>query len=321
MKTAKWVVIFIVLAVVVGCPLLMKNNSTEAKIEAPKTSGFDGAYAVQLVKAQTDFGPRVPGTSAHKKCGDWLVQEFKKSGADVIENTGSAETFDGKKIPVRNIIARFLKDNKERMILSAHWDTRPFTDQDPNPAVQNNPGPGANDGGSGVAVLLEVARNLKLKAPKIGVDLILWDAEDWGGGGSNDSYCLGTQMWAKKPHVLGYTARFGVNLDMVGGAGAIFPAEYYSASQAYPVLEKLYQAAAVAKASAYFVRTPAGSIVDDHYYVMQGTGIKMADVIHLQKNGGFYEYWHTQQDTADKISKDTLEAVGKTMLALIEAEK
>lgn len=298
-----------------GCILLLSNSAClEAKLNIPTGNEFDGKFAKKLIETQTAFGPRVPGTKAHVQTGDWIVGLLKEFKWQVIEQKG-----EFKKSRLRNIIASIGPEKKERLLFTAHWDTRPITDQ--GNENQDKPGPGANDGGSGVAVLLEMARILGKEPPAMGVDLIFWDAEDAGNSNDEDSYCLGTQYWAKNLHVPNYKARFGVNLDMVGAPGARFPIEGFSLQKGKLAVEKVLAAADKVGSSAYFERTPGGYITDDHLYVMNGTGIPMMDVIHLRSSGGFYEHWHTHQDTADKLSETTLKAVGETMLAVVKAEK
>lgn len=309
MKTAQWMLLFMLLSVLTGCPLWKTSTSlVSADLKIPTQPGFDGAFAKKLVEVQTAFGPRVLKSQAHQQTGDLIVSLLKQFKFKVTEQSGE----------YRNIIGALNPENKNRILFSAHWDTRPITDQDTQNTDQ--PGPGANDGGSGVAVLLEVARNLSLSPHKIGVDLIFWDAEDLGMPDQEDSYCLGSQYWAKHPHVENYQAKFGVNLDMVGAAGARFPIEGYSLQMGKLAVEKVLAAAAKVGASSYFVREPGGYITDDHLYIMKGRNIPMMDVIHLRSGGGFYEHWHTHRDTADRISEATLKAVGDTLLQVVRGE-
>ncbi|MCM0604560.1 MAG: M28 family peptidase [Xanthomonadaceae bacterium] len=276
-------------------------------MKIPTSLGFDGSFAKKLVEMQTKAGPRVLKSKAHQQTGDLIVGLLKQFKFQVVEQS-----------EYRNIIGSINPENKNRILFTAHWDTRPWADQDTE--NKDKPGPGANDGGSGVAVLLEMARNLSLSQPKIGVDLIFWDAEDLGTSDKEDSYCLGSQYWTKNPHVKNYSAKFGVNLDMVGAAGARFPIEGYSLQMGKLAVEKVLAAASTAGTSAYFERRQGSYITDDHFYIMKALKIPMMDVIQLRSSGGFYEHWHTHQDTVDKISESTLQAVGNTMLAVIKGE-
>ncbi len=274
----------------------------------------DSAYA--FLVAQTAFGPRIPGTAAHKKCGDYIVATLKRFGAEVREQIASRPGLGGKPVPIRNIIGTFNAEAAKRVMLSAHWDTRPRADADaenPNAAFD-----GANDGASGVAVLLEIARQLQLRPPQIGVDLFFWDAEDGGESGDDASWCLGSQHWAENPHVPGYKALFNVNFDMVGAQGATFPQEANSLQFAPEVVQTLWRTAHELGFGAFFPFVPHSPIVDDHYFIAKKAGIPAVDVIHLNvEKGGFFPHWHTRGDSPDKIDKTTLEVVGKTALTLV----
>ncbi|MCE3007959.1 MAG: M28 family peptidase [Bacteroidetes bacterium] len=279
---------------------------------------FDAEQAYQYVARQVQFGPRVPGTAAHRQCGDWLVQELKALGAEVHEQKTELRNHLGQLIPIRNIIASYQPDAKSRIMLSAHWDTRPLADEDPsNPAGSLD---GANDGASGVGVLLALARALKEQQPGMGVDIFLWDAEDGGVSGNDNSWCLGSRYWAQHPHRANYTAQFGINLDMVGAAQATFPQEGWGAQTAGAIQDRLWQQAHSLGYGQYFPFAELGSILDDHSVVGQLTGIPYLDIIHLRldaREGSFFEHWHTQGDRLEVIDKKTLEAVGTTLLHFI----
>jgi hypothetical protein len=220
--------------------------------ELPPAPQFDPDSAYAFVRKQVDFGPRVPGSTAHRNCADWMVARLKTYGADtVIEQTGTVTAFNGQKLPLRNIIARFHADRKERILLLTHYDTRPMADKDKDPKRQGEPIPGANDGGSGVGVLLEIARRLREHpAEKVGVDLFFTDVEDYGQPTgamtheeSSETWCLGSQFWAKNPQPPGYSARFGILLDMVGGRDARFFKEAFSMQTAGQVVNKVWKTA------------------------------------------------------------------------------
>src|SRR5512137_922773 len=209
---------------------------------------FDPASAFAFVKKQVEFGPRVPGTPAHAACADWYVKTLKQWTPAVIVQEFKARAFDGRPLDGKNIIASFDPDKKDRILLCAHWDSRPFADHDPDPANHFKPVMGANDGASGVGVLLEIARCLSVRKPALGVDILFLDLEDFGEhanwrGNAPDSWALGSQHWSKNPHRPGYQARFGILLDMVGGAGAVFPEEGTSLSYAPAVVEKVWATA------------------------------------------------------------------------------
>jgi Zn-dependent M28 family amino/carboxypeptidase len=238
-----------------------------------------------------------------------------------------SQTFDGTKINGKNIIGSFFPENTRRILLAAHWDSRPFADQDPNPANRDKPIDGANDGASGVGVLLEIARQLKEKTPEIGVDIIFFDSEDWGTHNSQnetgDWWCLGSQHWAKTPHVAGYKADFGILLDMVGAPNAKFMQEGVSNYYASRIVSKVWSKAYRSGHKNYFLNLPSNSITDDHYYVNKIAKIPMINIIHQDVNSetGFTSTWHTLQDHIFNIDKNTLYVVGTTVLGVIYDEK
>jgi Zn-dependent M28 family amino/carboxypeptidase len=288
---------------------------------------FDAASAYGFVKKQVEFGPRVPGTPAHAACADWFVATLRQWTPDVTVQEFKARAYDGRPLAGKNIIASFNAEAKDRILLCAHWDSRPFADHDPDPANHFKPVMGANDGASGVGVLLEVARCLSLRKPAVGVDILLLDLEDFGEhanwrGSSEDSWGLGSQHWAKNPHQAGYRARFGILLDMVGAAGATFPMEGTSMYYAPAVVRKVWDAARGLGLGRYFIDRESDPLIDDHLYINRNTGIPTIDIIDYDAGrGGFPSSWHTVGDTLDRIDQKTMEAVGRTVLAVIRQEK
>ncbi len=278
----------------------------------------DSCYA--FVKAQCDFGPRVPNTKAHIACGDYLIRRMKEWSNNVIVQSDVVTAFDGTKLRFRNIITSFNPESKRRILLFAHWDTRPWADQDTINA--DKPNLGADDGASGVGVLMEVARQLKLNNPAIGVDIAFFDAEDWGkeggGPGSEDSYALGTQYWAKKTHVNNYNAEYGILLDMVGAKNAQFRKEGLSRQAAGFVIDKVWSIAQRLGYSSYFLYEDGGWITDDHVYVNR-MNIPAIDIINTLPGsaGGFASHWHTHKDNMDIIDPKTLKALGQTLIGTI----
>ncbi len=282
----------------------------------------DSAYA--FTASQVAFGPRVPGTKAHANCADWLVRTLKRFSPDVMVQNGDVTTFDGKTFKLKNIIAHFNPKASRRIMLSAHWDTRPFADQDAK--NKDKPIDGANDGASGVGVLLELARQCSIKLPEdVGVDIFLWDLEDYGQPENSgfpekeDTYCLGSQFWAKKPHKPGYTAAYGILLDMVGGPGAEFVLEEVSVRYAGNQMARLWGIAQQIGYKNYFLNVQGSPIIDDHYYINMITKIPTFDII--QRDGkspsGFAPYWHTHKDNMENVSKPSLKAVGQTVLTTL----
>jgi hypothetical protein len=313
-----------------GAVLLLAAISCGGGEPQPATTGspdFDAASAYAFVKKQVEFGPRVPGTAAHAACADWFVKTLKQWTPDVFVQEFKARAFDGRPLEGKNIVASFDKDKAERILLCAHWDSRPFADHDPDPANHFKPVMGANDGASGAGVLLEIARCLAAQRPALGVDILLLDLEDFGEhanwrGSSPDSWGLGSQHWAKNPHKPGYRARFGILLDMVGGAGAVFPHEGTSLYYAPAVVKKIWDAARGLGLGKYFVDLESDTLIDDHVYINQYARIPTADIIDYDsRRGGFPSSWHTVGDTLEKIDRDTLAAVGRTVLAVVRQEK
>ena len=299
------------------------SEPAEVTVKSPPFNA-DSAYA--YVKRQVDFGPRVPNSPAHSSCGDYLVSTLRVFADTVIEQTFNVRAFDGKMLRARNVIASFRPELGNRIFLAAHWDTRPFADQDT--VRKDQPIDGANDGASGTGVLLEVARVLAAENTNAGVDIILFDVEDYGQPEESsfpsmeDSYCLGSQYWSKNPHVPGYQARFGILLDMVGASRATFTQEGTSRAYAADVVDLVWKTAASAGFSDYFLFQTTKGIIDDHYYINRIAGIKCIDVIHYDFNApsGFWKHWHTHGDSMDKIDRNTLKAAGQTVLDVIYRE-
>jgi Zn-dependent M28 family amino/carboxypeptidase len=315
-----------------SCNPAVKKTLPESSLQLVEKDipNFNADSACQYTRQQVDFGPRVPNTPAHVACGDYFVRTLKRFGANVTEQKAILQNYAGTRLNARNIIASYQPENINRILLFAHWDTRPFADHDPNPENWRTPIDGANDGAGGCGVLLEVARQLQLKQPAIGVDLILFDAEDWGAPlfESNiphpeNSYCLGSAHWAKNPHTPGYNARYGILLDMVGAPDATFYKERYSVRYASRILNKVWETAQSAGFGRYFIQAEGGFIEDDHVQVIRHRNIPCIDIIHLDPNGetGFGHYWHTLHDSMDNVSKETLYAVGQTLLLVIYNEK
>lgn len=288
----------------------------------------DSAYA--HVAQQVAFGPRVPGSKGHKACGDWLVARLKGDGAQVVEQTGTVKAYNGQPVPLRNIIASWRPEVKDRLLLVAHWDTRPYADKDTERTF--DPIDGANDGGSGVGVLLEIARHIKDLPSGLGIDIFLTDVEDMGepngamGGddlASMKSWCLGSQYWVKNPHVPGYTARYGILLDMVGAKGSQFPREGWSMRYAPTIVNKVWRVAGRIGYGDRFVNETRNHVgIDDHVVINQGMRIPTIDIIAYDPNtGAFPASWHTHADNMEDISRETLEAVGATVLNVIWEER
>jgi Zn-dependent M28 family amino/carboxypeptidase len=287
---------------------------------------FDADSAYSYVAKQVAFGPRVPNTPAHRACGDYLASELKRHGAEVSVQEAVLTAYNGELLQARNIIGVFNPESQRRILLFAHWDSRPYSDHDPEEANHRRPLDGADDGASGVGVLLEIARRIGLKELfEEGVDIIFFDAEDYGtpefvrGNYKEDTWCLGSQFWAKNPHVEGYKADFGILLDMVGHRDATFYKEGYSVSYAAPVVERVWNTARDLGYGKFFIHAKGARIIDDHEYVIKGRHIPCIDIINLKPDraNGFGAHWHTQQDRMEGIDRKVLEAVGRTVLEVV----
>lgn len=270
----------------------------------------DSAY--QYVETQVNFGPRVPGTEAHRLCGDWLFEKLKSFGADVTEQTAEITTFDGTHIPMRNIFARVNPNAENRILLLAHWDCRPWADHDPDPLKRKNPVDGANDGASGTAVILELARLFSQTSNGAGIDILFCDAEDWGEESNDESWALGARYFVENPISEGYMPANAILLDMVGAKDATFMREYYSQLSNPALADQIWT---IAKSLGYdklFVNKMGSAINDDHVELIKG-GIPAIDIIDYRDGSGFYDGWHTSSDNMAAISKETLGAVGKVL--------
>ena len=299
------------------------TTKPKVKIEVP-TFNSDSAYA--FVKKQVSFGPRVISSKGWKNCAIWLEQKFKTYTTNVIVQEAQITTYDGKNHTLKNIIASFSTAKNNRVALFAHWDSRHIADHDTE--NQTSPILGANDGGSGVGVLLEMARQFSIKQPNIGIDIILFDAEDYGQPEDSkfpvmqNSWCLGSQYWSKNPHKANYFARYGVLLDMVGAKDATFRHEQFSLYFGKNILQKVWRKASRLGFGNHFVFENANQILDDHYYVNTIMGIPTIDIIEYDPatESNFNQHWHTHKDDMDNIDKNTLNAVGQTLLEVIYNE-
>ena len=302
-----------------------KPSAQKQLVDTNSVPVFSGDSAFQFVKTQVAFGPRVPGTTQHAACAAFLDTTFRRFGAEVTIQNGEATLYDGRTMRLKNIIASYNPQASKRLLLCAHWDTRPYADQDKNPANHHKPILGANDAASGVGVLLEVARQLHLKEPTIGVDIVLFDLEDWGtpefytGPQREDTWCLGSQYWAQQSVKSGYKAEFGILLDMVGAPNAQFYKEQISTYYASFAVEKVWDAAQSLGFGSQFVNQSGGAITDDHLYVNRVANIPCIDIIQYNPYSatGFGDYWHTLDDTMKHIDKNTLYVVGQTLLQVI----
>jgi hypothetical protein len=308
-----------------------KDKFTE-QLQTITVPVFNADSAYFFIDKQVKFGPRIPNTQAHQAAADYLAEQLKNFGAEVETQKFEATTFDRQKLNLTNIIASFQPGISKRVLLAAHWDTRPFADKDSQ--HRNAPFDGANDGASGVGVLMEIARVLgQQDSLAVGVDIILFDGEDWGAldGDANEIslpqgldswWCLGSQYWSKNKHRKNYFAAYGILLDMVGARRSQFFREGVSMEYAPKVVDKVWTIAHRIGYSDYFVKQNVQAITDDHVFVNQVTRIPMIVIVPYRSGIGFFgEYHHTQADNMSIINKETLEAVGSTLLHVLYYEE
>lgn len=299
---------------------LVSDASNQEQIES--VFNADSAYA--FIGQQVAFGPRVPNSEAHKKCGIFLTDKMQQFCDTVYIQNILLKAYNNEKLQAKNIIGVFNPEIRKRILLFAHWDSRPYSDHDIDERNYNKPIDGADDGASGVGVLLEVARQIKLKDINIGIDIIFFDAEDYGvpnfiESKLADTYCLGSQYWSQNPHVNNYKAEFGILLDMVGSKNAKFYKELYSVQNAGNIVDLVWNTAQNKGYEKYFINENIGAITDDHLYVMKGRNIPCIDIINCDRTTphGFGFYWHTQQDNMNNISHETLNIVGQVIMGII----
>jgi glutaminyl-peptide cyclotransferase len=297
----------------------------KANFKAIPAFNADSAYA--FIEKQVAYGPRIPGSPQHQNCSNWIQAKLRSYGGSVSIQPFVGEAYDGVKRKSHNIIASFNPKAAKRILLAAHYDTRPLADQD----NQNKTKPilGAIDGASGVAVALEIARGIKNMplADSLGLDIIFFDNEDNGTPDgvtptdTNKNYwCLGSQYWAANRQPANYSAYFGILLDMVGGKGTYFQREGFSDQYATSINDLVWNTAAALGYSSYFRNEKGSSITDDHLPVNEVAHLPMIDIISSNGNG-FGAFWHTHADNLSSVSKDNMKAVGHTVMQVLYNEQ
>ena len=332
--------ILIILLVVGGLWACSTTKESQKASQPVVAVEFDADSALAFCAAQCNFGPRTMNSEAHERCAQWIQEKFRQYGYQVEMQKADLKGYDGTVLHSTNIIANapsaqdssatassVSQEGTPRILLCAHWDSRPWADNDPDSANWRKPVMAANDGASGVAVMLEVARLLQTNdSARIAVDFVCFDAEDWGVPqweyeSSTGSWALGSQYWAANRPSRSYD--YAVLLDMVGGQGAKFYHESYSLKYAGKIVEKVWQAASAAGYGSTFVNKEMGYITDDHVPVNEVAGIPCIDIIsHYPdcQQSSFGPTWHTVSDDMAHLDKNTLKAVGQTLIQLIFSE-
>lgn len=308
-----------------GCKGNKGGDTGDAAREPVQTPQFNTDSTMASIERQCAFGPRTLGSKAHEDCAAYIEDAFRAQGCEASRQTAEFTLYNGQKYAGCNIIASYKPELTERILLCSHWDSRPWADADPDERNHHTPVTAANDGASGIAVMIEIARLLREKAPRVGVDFICFDAEDAGlpeweqnfSGDEQATWCLGSQYWAAHPHRVDF--RFGILLDMVGAKGAKFYKEQFSQYYAGNVVTQVWAAARDAGYSSVFVDENGGGITDDHLPLNTVTLIPTIDIIpyYPATEHSFGPTWHTVHDTPENIDRNTLKAVGETLLQVI----
>lgn len=306
-----------------GCKGGKKESVTDDTTAAQPNEAlnlFNADSAYSYIAQQVAFGTRVPNTPTHRECGEWIASKLKEFGLEVVLQQANVSTHESVSLPITNIIGRLNPSAERRILLLAHWDTRPTADNDPNPSRKSEPILGADDAASGIGVLLEIARQLADRKSTLGVDFLFVDAEDMGVSENEDSWCLGSTYWSKHPHVEHYRAEFGILLDMVGARDAKFRWEYFSKVHAPSIVSSLWDKAASLGYGHYFIQADGAALTDDHKPIIDNLAIPTIDIVNYDpaRSNGFGAHWHTHGDNMDVIDKEVLKAVGETLMAYLE---
>ena len=293
---------------------------TIAFVPPASVPAFDGGRAFALLERQVDFGPRMPNSEAHESCLAFFGKFFDSLGVATEMQTFRLAGYDGTQLRLTNVIARLRPEAKDRILLAAHWDSRPFADRETDPVLAAQPIPGANDGASGVAVLLHLAEILSAHPAAVGVDIVLFDGEDYGREGDESMFLIGSKYFAA---TLGDATRyrFGILLDLVGDRDAVFPREALSKQYAGDVQDMIWTEARRLGLTAFSDRAHS-AILDDHVPLNTVAGIKTVDIIDAELVGGDTAdprrgYWHTLRDTPEQCDAQTLAAIGRLLLSII----
>jgi glutaminyl-peptide cyclotransferase len=289
-------------------------HSTTARNTMPAIPEFSGSRAFDLLLKQTSLGPRNPESAGHRNCLQFLLSSLQSTAEEVRTQEFIHTGYGGEKLHLTNIIASFRPAAVSRILLCAHWDTRPRAERDEDKTKQHLPILGANDGASGVAVLLEIAAVLKATPPPVGVDIVLFDGEDYGKEGDIDRYLLGSRHFARN-RPTSYAPAYGILLDMVGDANLEIPKEQHSLRSAPDVMNTVWRTARELGIT-QFSDEIGDEILDDHVPLNE-VGIKTVDLIDFAYPDASHRYWHTHNDTPEHCSAESLGAVGTVLTHVI----
>ncbi len=328
----KYILLAVLACLLSACGEKTKSKSGKADtIVLASCPTFNTDTCMKYIQKQCDFGPRVTATKEAALCRQYLVEQFKCFGAVVEEQPCEVTLWDNSKLSACNIIAKMNPENSDRILFCAHWDSRPWADNDEDENNHRTPVLAANDGASGVAVMMELCRLLQQKPVKIGVDFVCFDAEDLGTPqwaeteeSNSHTWCLGSKHWAEHAREEGYRARYGVLMDMVGGRGSVFPPERVSMEFAQPIVNLIWRLGNQIGYGHYFpLNREGGYLMDDHVNVNRYARIPCIDIVPYFTDGpsNFGPTWHTVKDTPENIDPNVLEAVGQTLTQLIYNEE
>lgn len=309
----------------VSCSHKKKSPAAQQGVDysTVSTPEFCADSAFRFVEEQLAFGFRTPGSKAQRECAAYLRTSMARWCDTVISQPFSATLWNGQDVKGENIIASLNPELSDRIMLCAHWDSRLWADHDPDEGNHRKPILGANDGASGVATLMELARIMSQQRPSIGIDFIFFDVEDQGTPEwadvdyQDNTWCKGSQYWAKNPHRPYYRALYGILLDMVGTNQPRFTKEEISRRYAPGVMDKVWRAAAALGHSSIFVDQQTDAILDDHLYVNQIANIPTIDIVQNNPECSFFPLWHTLGDNLDAINKESMKAVADVLMKTI----
>jgi len=315
----------LLISVCLGCRHDAHNGHPATKAidySAVDTPGFNADSAYHYVAQQVAFGPRTPGSDSHRRCAEYLTATLQRWCDTVVVQPFTTTLWDGRTVKGRNIIASLNKDLGKRILLAAHWDSRLWADHDSDDRQHRQPIDGANDGASGVGVILELARCMSQAPPSIGIDFILFDVEDqgspeWADAHDSDTWCKGSQYWAQHPHQPYYSALYGILYDMVGTPKPRFTQEEISRQFASTTLNKVWDVASALGYGNIFLNQKTEPILDDHYYINRMANIPTIDIVQNSEGYSFFPHWHTTSDNLDCIDSTTLKIVGSVTLKTI----